>query len=228
MICAVGVKSHQMQFSSFSGHNEGGSCLHRHQPVVCIFEAGDRSGLQCKVDGNFFPLSTLNPQPYSRHSLGLQFFHVVTLAGYQSLSVERYLIKVFPRTGCFFFGRYGPRRLRLQLSVPTKLIETNKHKKTAVKQRSELLQRLHLVAPAKGLGPRSWGKDFLSVAKECGRDLSELATGDPLLYLPDACGGFSNIPADTGRFAAWIQDILSGMPAYRLQDLWAFGEIYSA
>ena len=24
----------------------------------------------------------------------------------------------------------------------------------------------------------------------------------------------SNIPADTGRFAAWIQDILSGMPAY--------------
>ena len=41
-----------------------------------------------------------------------------------------------------FFGRYGPRRLRLQLSVPTKLIETNKHKKTAVKQRSELLNYL--------------------------------------------------------------------------------------
>ena len=75
-------------------------------------------------------------------------------------------------------------------------------------------QRLHLVAPAKGLGPRSWGKDFLAVAKECGRDLSELATGEPLLYLPDVCGGFSNIPADTGRFAAWIQDILSGMSAY--------------
>ena len=43
---------------------------------------------------------------------------------------------------CLFFGRYGPRRLRLQLSVPTKLIETNKHKKTAVKQRSELLNYL--------------------------------------------------------------------------------------
>ena len=41
----------------------------------------------------------------------------------------------------FFFGRYGPRRLRLQLSVPTKLIETNKHKKTG-KQRSELLNDL--------------------------------------------------------------------------------------
>ena len=41
-----------------------------------------------------------------------------------------------------FFGRYGPRRLRLQLSVPTKLIETNKHKKTTVKQRSELLKNL--------------------------------------------------------------------------------------
>ena len=27
-------------------------------------------------------------------------------------------------------------------------------------------QRLRLVAPAKGLGPRSWGKDFLAVAKE--------------------------------------------------------------
>ena len=51
------------------------------------------------------------------------------------------------RRGCwseidFFFGRYGPRRLRLQLSVPTKLIETNKHKETAVKQRSELLNYL--------------------------------------------------------------------------------------
>ena len=31
----------------------------------------------------------------------------------------------------FSFGRYGHRRLRLQLSVPTELIETNKHKKTA-------------------------------------------------------------------------------------------------
>ena len=42
----------------------------------------------------------------------------------------------------FFFGRYGPCGLRLQLSVPTKQIETNKHKKTAVKQRSELLNYL--------------------------------------------------------------------------------------
>ena len=143
VICAVGIKSHQIQFSSFSAHNEGGSCLHRHQPIVCIFEAGDRSGLQCKVDGNFFPLSTLNPQPYSRHSLGLQFFHVVTLAGYQSLSVERYLIKAFLRTGCFFLAGTG--LVGCGCSSRSQLNYSNRNQQTqetAVKQRSELLNYL--------------------------------------------------------------------------------------
>ena len=55
--------------------------------------------------------------------------------------------------------------------------------------------RLHLVVPAKGIGPRSWGKDFLVVASELG-------------------GVFSNMPADTDRFASWVQDLLSTMPNY--------------
>ena len=74
--------------------------------------------------------------------------------------------------------------------------------------------RLHLVVPAKGIGPRSWGKDFLIFASELGRDLSRIQSGEPLLYLPNAQGVFSNMPADTDRFASWVQDLLTTMPSY--------------
>ncbi|CAE7316422.1 unnamed protein product [Symbiodinium sp. CCMP2592] len=74
--------------------------------------------------------------------------------------------------------------------------------------------RMHIVVPAKGIGPRCWGKDFISVARELGRDLTSIASGEPLLYMPDAHGNFSNVPADTDRFAAWVQDLLSTVPAY--------------
>ena len=46
--------------------------------------------------------------------------------------------------------------------------------------------RLHLVVPAKGIGPRSWGKDFLTVASELRLDLSRIKSGEPLLYMPNA------------------------------------------
>ena len=74
--------------------------------------------------------------------------------------------------------------------------------------------RMHIVVPAKGIGPRSWGKDFLAVARELGRDLTKIRSGEPLLYLPDAHGSFSNVPADTDRFASWVQDLLSTLPGY--------------
>ncbi|CAE7519209.1 unnamed protein product [Symbiodinium sp. CCMP2592] len=74
--------------------------------------------------------------------------------------------------------------------------------------------RMHILVPAKGIGPRCWGKDFISVARELGRDLTSIASGEPLLYMPDAHGNFSNVPADTDRFAAWVQDLLSTVPAY--------------
>ncbi|CAE7337071.1 unnamed protein product, partial [Symbiodinium sp. CCMP2456] len=74
--------------------------------------------------------------------------------------------------------------------------------------------RMHIVVPAKGIGPRSWGKDFLAVARECSRDLSELKSGEPLLYLPNTQGGFSNVSAETDSFAQWLQDILSALPGY--------------
>ena len=54
----------------------------------------------------------------------------------------------------------------------------------------------------------------MAVAKELGRDLSGIKSGEPLLYLPDAHGGFSNMPADTDRFASWVQDLLSMLPGY--------------
>ena len=66
----------------------------------------------------------------------------------------------------FFFGRYGPRRLRLQLSVPTKLIETNKHKKTAVKQRSELLNYLLQHADFVSSGCSATRRKFLSATQQ--------------------------------------------------------------
>ena len=65
-----------------------------------------------------------------------------------------------------FFGRYGPRRLRLQLSVPTKLIETNKHKKTAVKQRSELLNYLLQHADFVSSGCSATRRKFLSATQQ--------------------------------------------------------------
>ena len=65
-----------------------------------------------------------------------------------------------------FFGRYGPRRLRLQLSVPTKLIETNKHKKTAVKQRSELLDYLLQHADFVSSGCSATRRKFLSATQQ--------------------------------------------------------------
>ena len=71
---------------------------------------------------------------------------------------------VIPRG--FFFGRYGPRRLRLQLSVPTKLIETNKHKKTAVKQRSELLNYLLQHADFVSSGCSATRRKFLSATQQ--------------------------------------------------------------
>ena len=66
----------------------------------------------------------------------------------------------------FFWGRYGPRRLRLQLSVPTKLIETNKHKKTAVKQRSELLNYLLQHADFVSSGCPATRRKFLSATQQ--------------------------------------------------------------
>ena len=71
-----------------------------------------------------------------------------------------------PWEHCFFFGRYGPRRLRLQLSVPTKLIETNKHKKTAVKQRSELLNYLLQHADFVSSGCSATRRKFLSATQQ--------------------------------------------------------------
>ena len=65
-----------------------------------------------------------------------------------------------------FFGRYGPRRLRLQLSVPTKLIETNKHKKTAVKQRSEFLNYLLQHADFVSSGCSATRRKFLSATQQ--------------------------------------------------------------
>ena len=74
--------------------------------------------------------------------------------------------------------------------------------------------RMHLVVPTKGIGPRPWGKDFLAVARECGRDLEQLKSGEPLLFLPDVHGGLSNTPADTDRFAGWARDLLCNLPGY--------------
>ena len=72
--------------------------------------------------------------------------------------------------------------------------------------------RLHLVVPAKGIGPRSWDKDFLAIASELGRDLSRIKSGEPPLCMPNAQGVFSNMPADTDRFASWVRDLLSTVP----------------
>ena len=73
---------------------------------------------------------------------------------------------------------------------------------------------MHIVVPAKGIGPRSWGQDFLAVASELGCDLTKIRSGEPLLYLPDAHGNFSNVPAGTDRFASWVQDLLPTLPGY--------------
>ena len=72
--------------------------------------------------------------------------------------------------------------------------------------------RLHLVVPAKGIGPRSWGKDFLAVASELGHDLSRIKSGEPLMHMPNAQGVLSNMTADTDRFASWVRDLLSTRP----------------
>ena len=58
------------------------------------------------------------------------------------------------------------RRLRLQLSVPTKLIETNKHKKTAVKQRNELLNDLLQHADFVSSGCSATRRKFLSATQQ--------------------------------------------------------------
>ena len=129
--------------------------------------------------------------------------------------------------GAFLFALYGRARLgdlrRLDRFVTDLLEESDNscgylevlslsHKcRSASNSRG---MRMHIVVPAKGIGPRSWGKDFIAVSKECGRDLSMLRSGEPLLYLPDTLGNLSNIPAETESFARWAQDILSNLTGY--------------
>ena len=129
--------------------------------------------------------------------------------------------------GAFLFALYGRARLgdlKVLDCFVTDLLEDNagecgylealslSHKCRGTSNSKGM--RMHIVVPAKGIGPRCWGKDFLGVARELGRDLSGIKSGEPLLYLPDAHGGFSNMPADTDRFANWVQDLLSTLPGY--------------
>ena len=129
--------------------------------------------------------------------------------------------------GAFLFALYGRARLgdlRVLDCFITDLLEENasecgylealslSHKCRSASNSKGM--RVHIVVPAKGIGPRCWGKDFVAVAKELGRDLSGIKSGEPSLYLPDAHGGFSNMPADTDRFASWVQDSLSTLPGY--------------
>ena len=136
-------------------------------------------------------------------------------------SVDRYCI------GAFLFALYGRARLgdlKVLDCFITDLLEDTEggcgylealslsHKCRGASNSKGL--RMHLVVPAKGIGPRSWGKDFLAVARECGRDLEQLKSGEPLLFLPDVHGGLSNTPADTDRFAGWARDLLCNLPGY--------------
>ena len=129
--------------------------------------------------------------------------------------------------GAFLFALYGRARLgdlKVLDCFVTDLLEDNagecgylealslSHKCRGTSNSRGM--RMHIVVPAKGIGPRCWGKDFLGVARELGRDLSGIKSGEPLLYLPDAHGGFSNMPADTDRFANWVQDLLPTLPGY--------------
>ena len=92
--------------------------------------------------------------------------------------IDRYCI------GAFLFALYGRARLgdlRILDCFFTDLLEDREsgcgylealslsHKCRGASNSKGM--RLHLVVPAKGIGPRSWGKDFLVVASELGRFL---------------------------------------------------------
>ena len=70
---------------------------------------------------------------------------------------------------------------------------------------------LPLVAPAKGLGPRCWGKDFERVADLVGRSFRNLKVGDCILPTPDASGQFTRGAISTSRFAKWAVHILKAI-----------------
>ena len=143
------------------------------------------------------------------------------LTSHDYSAIDRFCI------GCFLAAVYGRARLGDLRVIEGVLLDFTEnqadscgylevvslsHKCSMASNRQGL--RLHLVIPAKGIGPRCWGRDFVQVAKECGRDLDKISSGEPLLYMPDVHGGFSDVPAETATFTAWIAEILGTMPSF--------------
>ena len=71
---------------------------------------------------------------------------------------------------------------------------------------------LLLIAPMKGLGPRSWGMDFVEVAAKTGLSLEKSEELEaPLLPAPTANGVWSDRSVTSTELAAWLCKLL-GLP----------------
>ena len=69
---------------------------------------------------------------------------------------------------------------------------------------------MKLVAPVRGIGPGTWGVDFVNAASEVGRPLTKICCGEPLVPALDVNGDFQMRAMKSSNLVRWVHSVLKG------------------
>eukprot|EP00439_Symbiodinium_sp_Y106_P007267 s12709_g1.t1 len=70
--------------------------------------------------------------------------------------------------------------------------------------------QMKLIAPVRGIGPGTWGVDFVNAATEVGRPLVKICRGEPLLPALDVNGDFQLRAMKSSNLVRWVHSVLKG------------------
>ena len=70
--------------------------------------------------------------------------------------------------------------------------------------------QMKLIAPIRGIGPGTWGVDFVNAATEVGRPLVKIGRGEPLLPALDVNGDFQLRAMKSSNLVRWVHSVLKG------------------
>eukprot|EP00439_Symbiodinium_sp_Y106_P002369 s8678_g1.t1 len=70
--------------------------------------------------------------------------------------------------------------------------------------------QMKLIAPVRGIGPGTWGVDFVNAAIEVGRPLIKICRGEPLLPALDVNGDFQMHAMKSSNLVRWVHSVLKG------------------
>eukprot|EP00439_Symbiodinium_sp_Y106_P043329 s8139_g5.t1 len=70
--------------------------------------------------------------------------------------------------------------------------------------------QMKLVAPVRGIGPGTWGVDFVNAASEVGRPLTKICCGEPLIPALDVNGDFQMRAMKSSNLVRWVHSVLKG------------------